>query len=112
VVWTTVARTNGGAISSYTQGDLAAYFIIQMLVNDLTYGTIIWEYEYRVSDGTLSNMLLRPLHPIHGDLAGTIADRIVTGMISIPTAVLLIILFRPTAQLSLWSILVFLPVLL
>jgi ABC-2 type transport system permease protein len=111
VVWTTVAHTNGDTVSGYTPGDFAAYFLIQMLVNDLTYSAIIWEYEYRVSSGTFSGMLLRPLHPFHGDLAETLADRIITGAMTIPVVILLTIIYKPAIQLSLWSTLSFLPAL-
>src|SRR2546423_7855211 len=81
VVWSAVASTNGGSVDTFTAGDFAAYFIAAMLVNSATYTAVMWEYEYRVRDGALSAMLLRPLHPIHADLAETLATKLLTMIV-------------------------------
>ena len=62
VVWSVVSRSMKAAWR-HQHGQFAAYFIVMMLVNHMTYTWIIYEYEYRIREGTLSFALLRPLHP-------------------------------------------------
>src|SRR5690349_19041509 len=54
VVWTTVARENGGSAGGFTSGEYAAYFIAVMIVNNLTFTWIMWEMEWRVKNGMFS----------------------------------------------------------
>ena len=64
VVWNAVAVVQGGSVGGYTPQDFAAYYLVQMVVNQLTFTWIMWEYEYFIREGTLARRLLRPLHPI------------------------------------------------
>ena len=111
IVWSTVARAGGGRVGEYTSADFAAYFLVLMIVNHVTYTWIMWEYEYRVREGGLSPVLLRPVHPIHND----IADNLTSKMVSLPgmllTAVGLGLIFRPDFTLVPWSVVAFLPAL-
>jgi ABC-2 type transport system permease protein len=36
VVWSVVSNTRGGRVGGYTTGEFAAYFIVLMLVNQIT----------------------------------------------------------------------------
>jgi ABC-2 type transport system permease protein len=112
VVWTTVARHQGGEVGGYTAGEFAAYYIALMVVNHATFTWIMWEYEYRVRDGTLSSLLLRPIHPIHGDIADNLAYKALTLLIVVPTAVVLAWLFDADFNWQIWSLLLFVPALL
>ncbi len=112
VVWSTVASANGGSVDTFTAGDFAAYFIAEMLVNYATYTAVMWEYEYRVRNGALSAMLLLPLHPIHADLAETLANKLLNLLVILPTAVLLVLTFKPALHLNLWTMFTFAPALL
>lgn len=111
VVWTAVARTNGGVVQSFTPSDFAAYFIAEMLVTSTTYTALMWEYEYRIRNGTLSHLLLQPIHPIHADLAECLAGKILIVLVLLPITGFLVIVFRPTFHLVLWSMILFLPIL-
>lgn len=111
VVWSTVSNTSGGSVGSYTAQGFAAYFITMMIVNQLTYSWIMWEFEYRVREGTLSFLLLKPVHPIHSDIADNISAKLVTLPLMLLIAVGLAVIFRPTAGLTLWSTLAFIPAL-
>ncbi len=42
VVWSTVARSNGGSLDGYTPGAFAAYFTVLLLVNHLSCGNRSW----------------------------------------------------------------------
>ncbi len=112
VVWSTVARSSGGRVGGYTGGDFAAYFLAMMLVNHATFTWIMWEYDYRIRHGELSAMLLRPIHPIHSDLADNVSYKLLTLTVMVPTAVGLALAFRPTWHLTLWAVLAFVPALL
>jgi len=78
VVWTTVARSQGGSAGGFTEGEYAAYFIILMVVNQLTFSWHMWEMGWRVQSGFFSAILLRPLHPIHNDIVENMVFKVLT----------------------------------
>lgn len=104
VVWTTIARTRGAEIGGYDAGEFAAYFIMQMIVSQATFSWIMWEYDYIIRSGQFSFKLLRPIHPIHSDVADNVAYKILTLFILIPAALLLAWLFPPTFTFQWWSV--------
>lgn len=104
VVWSAVAQSQGGAVGGYTAGDFAAYFIVLMLVNHASDNWVYYEFEGRVRQGTLSPMLLRPLHPIHADVAQNISYKVLTLAIMLPTALALTIVFRPVFHPVGWAL--------
>lgn len=104
VVWTTIAKTRGGEVGGYDAGGFAAYFIMQMVVSQATFSWIMWEYDYLIRSGQFNFKLLRPIHPIHADVADNVAYKILTLVILIPAAGLLAWLFQPTFHLQLWSV--------
>jgi len=97
VVWRTVAASRGG-VGGYDAADFAAYFITLMVVNQLTFTWIIHEFEWRIRSGELSSMLLKPVHPIHGDIADNLGYKVLTLVILVPAAVLLSVLFHPAFE--------------
>lgn len=112
VVWSVVSSTSGGSVGTYTAQGFAAYFITMMIVNQLTYSWIMWEFDYRVREGTLSFLLLKPVHPIHSDIADNISAKLVTLPLMLLIAAGLSVIFRPTAGLAVWSTLAFIPAVL
>jgi ABC-2 type transport system permease protein len=109
VVWSTVSVASGGAVGGYTRGGFAAYFLVLMVVNNITYSWIMHEYEYRVREGTLSAALLRPLHPIHADVADNLASKMVSTPMMIAVAIALGFVFRPTVHFVPWAVAAFVP---
>ncbi len=113
VVWTTIAREQGGSVGSYTVGGFAAYYILLLLVDRLTFTWIMHSYESYIKDGTLSTLLLRPVHPIHKDIAENVAYKVITAVIFVPAVILLVVIFRPDFSGATWlTALAFLPALL
>lgn len=104
IVWTTVAQARGGEVNGYTAGDFAAYFIMLMIVNQATFSWIMWEYDYVIRTGQFNFKLLRPIHPIHADVADNVAYKLLTLVILIPAAFFLAWLFPPTFNLQIWSL--------
>lgn len=89
VVWSAVSQAQGGSVDGFTAGDFAAYFIAAMLVNFVTFDWHMWEMEFRIRDGSFSPLLLRPVHPIHADLASNVTYKILMLAIMLPVALVL-----------------------
>lgn len=104
VVWTTIARSRGGVVNGYDEGGFAAYFIMQMIVTQATFSWIMWEYDYVIRTGQFNFKLLRPIHPIHADIADNLAYKVLTLVILIPAAFFLAWLFPPTFNPQFWSL--------
>ena len=69
VVWSTIADQSGGSVGGLTAGQFAAYYIVWTLVRNMNIVFTPYGWEWRIREGELSGQLLRPLHPIHYDLA-------------------------------------------
>jgi ABC-2 type transport system permease protein len=111
VVWSTVSESRGGSVGDYTPSQFAAYFIAFMLVNQVTYTWIRYEYEYRIREGQLSQFLLKPVHPIHQDIAVNLSSKVVSLPLMIAVASALALVFKATATFHAWAILAFIPAL-
>ena len=111
VVWSTVARAGDGSVNGFTPADFAAYYIAIMFVEHLTFTWIMWEYDYRIRMGQLSTMLLRPIHPVHEDIADNLTYKVLTLVVLLPVAALLTLLFQPAWNGSWWSVVLFVPAL-
>jgi ABC-2 type transport system permease protein len=108
VVWSTVAHAQGGAVQGITPGEFAAYYIVWTLVRNMNIVFTPYGWEWRIREGTLSGMLLRPLHPIHYDLAYFAGWKVVVIVLWLPIAAVLTLLFRPTFDISVLEVAVFL----
>ncbi len=111
IVWATVSNGSGGSVGSYTAQGFAAYYIAFMLVNQVTYTWIMYEYEYRIRHGSLSFALLKPVHPIHSDISDNLASKLITLPVLLVIAGILAAIFHPSASLHAWAIAAFIPAL-
>jgi ABC-2 type transport system permease protein len=112
VVWSVVSNSGGGSVGDYTTREFAAYFILLMLVSGITYTWIMYEFEYRVRQGSLSFALLKPVHPIHSDIADNVSSKLITLPFMLLIATVLAAIFHPTLSPTPWAIAVFIPALL
>ena len=55
-------------------------------------------WEKRIREGELSGQLLRPIHPIHFDLANFAGWKVVVIVLWLPIAVVLSLVFHPTLE--------------
>ena len=108
VVWTTISEEHGGSVQGITTGEFAAYYIIWTLVRNMNIVFTPYGWEWRIREGELSAALLRPLHPIHDDLAGFAGWKVVTIVLWLPIAAILWVLFDPVLDPSLLEVGVFL----
>ncbi|MGO9412139.1 MAG: ABC transporter permease [Spirochaetia bacterium] len=112
VIWSAVARATGGSVGGFDAGHFAAYFIVLMLVTQVTYTWVMFEYEYKIRHGSLSFALLRPIHPIHTDLVDNISSKLITLPLMLLAATVLVLVFKPTFSPPLWAAALFVPALL
>lgn len=112
VVWTTIARDNGGSAGGLTTGEYAAYFVAVMIVNNLTFTWVMWEMEWRVKNGFFSAFLLRPIHPIHNDVVTNLTFKLLTSAAMVPIAIALAVGFDADFRTGVWDVLAFVPILL
>ena len=101
-VWSTVARSQGGAVDGFTAASFAAYFIVAMLVDHATFTWIMWEFEWWIREGNLSPLLLRPVHPIHRQIAVNLTFKLLTLTIVVPVALRYLIEWT-LALLAFWT---------
>ena len=108
VVWQAVARAQGGAVDGVTTSDFAAYYIVWTLVRNMNIVFTPYGWEDRIRRGELSGQLMRPVHPLHYDLAFFAGWKFVVIVLWVPIAVVLTLVFRPTLSISPLEVLVFL----
>ncbi|HEX9854028.1 MAG TPA: ABC-2 family transporter protein [Acidimicrobiia bacterium] len=96
VVWSTVAEQRGGAVGGFTAGDLAAYYIVWTLVRNMNIVLTPYAWEQRIKEGELVTDLLRPVHPVHRDLAYFGGWKLVVIVMWLPIAAVLTWIFRPS----------------
>lgn len=95
VVWSTIAREQGGSVGGYTPGTFAAYYIVWTLVRNMNIVFTPFGWEQRIREGRLSGQLVRPMHPIHYDLGYFAGWKVVVIVLWLPIALALSLVFRP-----------------
>ena len=98
VVWTTIARQQGGAVGGVTVGSFAAYYIVWTFVRVMNIVFTPFGWEWRIREGQLSGQLLKPMHPIHYDLASFAGQKLPWLILYLPIAVALSLVFHPALQ--------------
>jgi ABC-2 type transport system permease protein len=109
IVWSTVANANGGAVGGYSASAFAAYYIAMMLIDHVTFTWIMYEFEPRIREGAFSPKLVRPVHPIHSDVADNFTHKFLGLFPLIPVAAALGVIFHPSFNLSFWSLALLVP---
>jgi ABC-2 type transport system permease protein len=96
VVWTTIADQQGGEVQGLSAGYFAAYYIVWTLVRNMNivFGAPYWEY--RIREGDLNRDLLRPVLPLHWDIAWFAGWKVVMIVLWLPIAFGLSLVFHPT----------------
>ena len=107
VVWSTIARSHGGSVQGITPGEFAAYYIVWTLVRNMNIVFTPYGWEWRIREGLFSGLLLRPLHPIHYDLADFAGGKVIWVLLYLPIAVALSFIFKPTLDVSPLEVVVF-----
>ncbi|MBN1536390.1 MAG: ABC-2 family transporter protein [Anaerolineales bacterium] len=93
LVWSGAAGT--GTLGGLTSGEFIAYYLILILVNQLTYSQTNWTVGDVIRMGDLNHWLLRPMLPLYNPLANEVAGKVVTMIFVIPIASILAVVLRP-----------------
>src|SRR6185369_6947042 len=96
VVWSSIARQQGGSVGGYTPETFAAYYIVWTLVRTMNIVFTPFGWEERIREGQLSSQLLRPPHPVHYDLGWFAGHKVPWLVMYLPIAVALSLVFHPT----------------
>jgi ABC-2 type transport system permease protein len=95
VVWTTIAKSQGGSVQGITVGEFAAYYVVWTLVRGWNVVFTPFGWEWRIREGEFSTALLRPQHPIHFELAWWAGQKLVWVVFYAPVFVILVLVFNP-----------------
>jgi ABC-2 type transport system permease protein len=108
VVWRTIANQHGGTINGLGVGQIAAYYIVWTLVRTFNIVFTPFGWEWRIREGQLSSQLLRPIHPVHYDMATFAGQKVPWLIMYAPIAVGLGLIFHPALHPNALQVVVFL----
>lgn len=95
-VWSTAA--GGGQVGGLTRGGFVGYYLILILVNQITYAQTNWTVGDVIRSGGLNSWLLRPLPPLYNALSSELAGKVVYMAFVVPVAAVLAVLLRPEVR--------------
>lgn len=85
-LWSAVAAE--GPVGGFTQARFSAYFLATLIVRQLTGSWLVWSLNMEIKSGTLSQRLLRPIHPLIGYSADNLAAVPFRAALSLPIALI------------------------
>jgi ABC-2 type transport system permease protein len=92
-VWS--AAAGGGQVGGLTRGGFVGYYLILILVNQITYAQTNWTVGDVIRSGGLNNWLLRPMPPLYNALSSELAGKVVYLAFVVPVAAVLALFLRP-----------------
>jgi ABC-2 type transport system permease protein len=108
-VWSAAAGET--AVGGLSRGNLAAYYVTLILVNQLTFSSNNWTVGDGIRYGRMNFLLLRPMSPMYDTLASEVAVKVVFMTFALPIAAILALLLRPEFNITLQNGLAFIPAL-
>ncbi len=109
LVWSTAA--GGKTIGGLNRGEFVAYYLVLILVNQLTYSQTNWTVGDLIRYGEMNRLLVRPLSPLYDALASEVAGKVVYMVFDVPIVAALALLLRPELRLTPGNVLAFIPAL-
>ena len=108
-VWTTAAGED--TVGGLTRGEIVAYYLVLILVNQITYAQTNWTVGDLIRGGQMSRLLLYPMSPLYNTVATELAGKVVYLTFVVPLTVLLALWLKPDFNLTAVSTLAFIPAL-
>jgi ABC-2 type transport system permease protein len=93
LVWSTAAGE--GNLGGFTRGGFVAYYLVLILVNQITYAQVNWTVGDLIRYGQINHILLRPMAPVYDALASEVAGKVVYLLFDIPILAVLAIILKP-----------------
>jgi ABC-2 type transport system permease protein len=93
LVWSTAAGE--GEIGGLNRGQFVAYYLILILVNQVTYSQTNWTVGDLIRYGEMNRVLMRPLPPLYDALASEMAGKVVYLVFDVPVVALLALVLKP-----------------
>lgn len=109
LVWS--AAAGDGTVGGMGKGELAFYYIVLILVNQITYAQTNWTVGDAIRYGRMNALLTRPLSPLYDALAQEMAGKTVYMLLVVPVSAVLVLVLRPVAHIGVRDALAFLPAL-
>ena len=104
-VWSTAAGEK--TIAGMDQSEFIAYYLLIIIINQLTYSTTNWTVGDVIRYGSLNTWLLRPLPPIFEALASELAGKVVFMVFVLPVSGILAIFLKPSLHPTLENVILF-----
>jgi ABC-2 type transport system permease protein len=92
-VWSTASEP--APIAGMTPEQFVAYYLVLILVNQLTFAQTNWTVGDVIRMGSLNSWLLRPMSPLYNTIASEVAGKIVMMAFVVPVSIVLAIVLRP-----------------
>jgi len=109
LVWSTAA--GGKTIGGLNRGEFVAYYLVLILVNQLTYSQTNWTVGDLIRYGQMNRSLVRPLSPLYDALSSEVAGKVVYMVFDVPIVAMLALILRPELHLTPRNALAFIPAL-
>jgi ABC-2 type transport system permease protein len=109
-VWSTAAGEE--AIGGLTRDQFIVYYLVLIVVNQLTYSQTNWTVGDVIRYGGMNALLLRPLAPFFDAVATQVSGQVVYMVFLLPVTAILYAVLRPEVQLEAQNALTFVPALI
>jgi len=93
LVWSTAA--GDGSLGGFNRGAFVAYYLVLILVNQITYAQVNWTVGDLIRYGQINHILLRPLAPVYDALASEVAGKTVYLLFDLPILAILALIMKP-----------------
>jgi ABC-2 type transport system permease protein len=86
------AMARDGNVGRFDQKGFVAYYLVTLIVRQMTGAWVTWEMTQEIKDGTLGLRLLRPIHPLIAYSAESLAAVPLRGLVALPIAAVLLVM--------------------
>jgi ABC-2 type transport system permease protein len=88
----TSAMAADGPVGGFTQNTFLAYYLVTLIVRQMTGAWVAWEMVQEIKEGTLALRLLRPIHPMASYSAQSLAALPMRALLCLPISIAVLLL--------------------